>query len=262
MQPADDERAPTQRFSDRVDYYVKYRPHYPAAILPFLEDAIGLAPGWHVADVGSGTGILSRRFLDYGCTVYGVEPNGAMRRAAERWLAAYDRFHSVAATAEATTLPANSVELVTAGQAFHWFDRPAARAEFRRILRPKGAVALVYNEWGAPDDPFVQAYDALFTEHGTDYEAVNKGRATKEELLHEFFGPAGYGEATFSNPQWLDWEALRGRVLSSSYAPLPGHPNYEGLSVALRRLFAAFAVDGRVRFPYQTIVYWGRPGRT
>src|SRR5690349_16869253 len=131
-------RDPIGRFSDRVENYVKARPGYPPAILPFLVAECGLTPESVIADIGSGTGLLAELWLKHGNRVFGVEPNAAMRAAGERRLADYPRFTSVAATAEATTLPAGSVDFVTAGQAFHWFDGPAAAREFARILRPAG----------------------------------------------------------------------------------------------------------------------------
>jgi ubiquinone/menaquinone biosynthesis C-methylase UbiE len=149
----------TQRFSSRVDNYIRYRPGYPDAILDTLRDAYGLTPASIVADVGSGTGILTEMFLRHGNVVYGIEPNREMREAAERLLAGYDRFHSVAATAEDTTLGDDSVDLVTAGQAFHWFDPSKARAEFARVLKPGGWVALIWNE-RVVTTPFLADYAA------------------------------------------------------------------------------------------------------
>src|SRR5438270_109908 len=124
----------TQRFSDRVENYVRARPGYPNAFFDFLRSEIGLTANWAVADIGSGTGISAGPLLKTGNTVYGIEPNAPMRQAAERLLATYPRFHSLDATAEATSLPYGSVDLVLAAQAFHWFDRPKARREFVRIL--------------------------------------------------------------------------------------------------------------------------------
>ena len=129
---------PTARFSSRVEDYIRYRPGYPAVIMDWLMRNCGLTAHARIADIGSGTGILSRMFLHFGCQVFGVEPNKDMRLAAERLLAGVKGFHSVDGRAEATTLPAGSVDFVTAGQAFHWFDPGPTRAEFRRLLTPGG----------------------------------------------------------------------------------------------------------------------------
>ena len=140
------EKDPTKRFSDRVEMYVKYRPHYPTAVLACLQEECGLTETAVIADIGSGTGILTKLFLDNGNRVYGVEPNDEMREAAESYLADYAKFVSVNGRSEATTLPDHSVEFITAGQAFHWFQWQETKAEFKRILKPNGIVALVWNE--------------------------------------------------------------------------------------------------------------------
>jgi SAM-dependent methyltransferase len=124
---------PICRFSSQVDDYVRYPPLYPAGIAGLLARECGLAPNSRVADIGSGTGLPGRRFLDFGCEVLGVEPNPGMRHAGEWASATQPRFHSIDGRAEATTFPAQSVAFVTAGQFFHWFGPQPARAEFRRV---------------------------------------------------------------------------------------------------------------------------------
>src|SRR5438132_418303 len=127
-----------ERFTDRVDDYAKYRPHYPQAVFDLLRDELGFQPGTIVADIGSGTGISTKPLLDLGCTVYAVEPNAAMRRAAEQGLGENPRLTNIAGTAEETTLAENSVDAIVSAQAFHWFDAAQTRREFERILRPNG----------------------------------------------------------------------------------------------------------------------------
>ena len=144
------------RFSDRVADYVRTRPGYPTAVLDILGTETGLNPATVVADVGAGTGLSAELFLRNGNTVFGVEPNREMREAAESLLAGYANFHSVAGSAESTTLPDASVDLIVAGQAFHWFDVPRARAEFRRILRPDGVVVLMWNTRRLDTTPFLR----------------------------------------------------------------------------------------------------------
>ncbi|MEM9906031.1 MAG: class I SAM-dependent methyltransferase, partial [Cyanobacteria bacterium P01_D01_bin.44] len=145
--------SPTQRFSNRVADYIKCRPDYPPTLLAYLTQHGGLTSKQTVADIGMGTGLLTHHFLDHGNRVYGVEPNAEMRSAAVECLHPYAHFHPLDGQAEATTLPPDSVDWVVAGQAFHWFDRPAARAEFERILKPGGRVALVWND-RLESDPF------------------------------------------------------------------------------------------------------------
>jgi len=246
----------TQRFSTRVENYVKYRPHYPAAVLTLLAEACGLMSRSVIADIGSGTGISAELFLANGNRVYGVEPNREMRKAGERLLAKYPRFVSIAATAEATALPNASVDFVIAGQAFHWFDRAKARAEFLRVLKPGGWVVLMWNERRVETTPFLRDYERMLHTYSTDYAQVDH-RQVDDAMLGAFFGPAGFQLARFENVQRLDFEAVRGRLLSSSYAPEPGHPNYEPLLAELRRIFDAGQSVGTVAFEYDTNVYWG-----
>src|SRR3974390_1220982 len=126
--------APTARFSARVGTYVRYRPGYPAEVLELLRRECGLKPQHVVADIASGTGLFTRLLLENGNRVFAVEPNQHMREAGARFLGKHEKLTSVAGTAEDTTLPSASVDLVTAAQAAHWFDRVRARPEFARIL--------------------------------------------------------------------------------------------------------------------------------
>lgn len=251
---------PTRRFSDRVDDYVRYRPSYPPAVLDLLRRECGLTPRWIVADVGSGPGNLARLFLRNGNAVYGVEPNREMRQAGERLLRDFPRFTSVEGTAEDSTLAPASVDLVTAGQAFHWFDPDRARAEFTRILRPPHWVALVWNDRLTDTTPFLTAYEDLLQTYGTDYAAMCHRSVDTEgsAVLDSFFGTGGYARAYFENRQVFDFEGLRGRLLSSSYTPGPGHPRREAMLAALRQVFDAHQQDGSVRFEYRTEVLCGR----
>jgi len=249
---------PTQRFSSRVDNYIRYRPSYPAAILGLLEKECGLTPEWVVADAGAGPGNLTRLFLDNGARVVGVEPNREMREAGERLLRGYPTYSSVVGTAEATTLADASVDLVTAGQAFHWFDQTRARQEFARILRPPRWVALVWNERRVDATPFLAAYERLLRTYGTDYAQVGHRDAAARTALECFFAPNGYRRATFENRQMFDYEGLEGRLLSSSYAPETGQRGHDAMLGELRALFDKYQEDGTVAFAYDTSVYYGR----
>jgi SAM-dependent methyltransferase len=247
----------TKRFSNRVADYVRYRPGYPAGVLNLLRAECGLTPEWAIADVGSGTGILTRLFLENGNFVYGIEPNAEMRVAGEEFLAAYPKFRSVGAAAEATTLADASVELVTAAQSFHWFDPPAARAEFARILRPDGWVAVIWNERKKELGPFAAEYEALLQTYGTDYARVSETYPEPERMA-QLFGAGNFRHGAFANEQRMDFDALRGRLLSSSYAPAAGHANHEPMLAELRRVFDRHAESGQVRFEYATHVYYGQ----
>jgi SAM-dependent methyltransferase len=254
---------PTGRFSNRVANYVRYRPRYPAGVIDLLRHEAGLRPDHVVADVGSGTGFSAELFLRYGCTVYGVEPNEAMRAAGEEYLAAWPRFHSVEGTAEATTLPAASVDWIAAGQAFHWFDLERSRAEFARILQPGGQAVLLWNTRREDASPFMRDYEALLAAHSQEYREVYHTNITNEQIM-AWFEPSLRALPTYRtlpNPQSLGWDALRGRTLSSSYMPAEGTPAAAEVERDLRALFDRYAVGGEVRYDYTTEVYFGRLAR-
>ena len=246
----------TSRFSDRVENYARYRPGYPSEILPVLSTECGLTRDHVIADIASGTGIWTRTLLENGNPVYAVEPNVDMRQAGERLLASFPRFTSVAGSAEATTLPDASVDFVTAAQAAHWFDRPRTRREFVRILKPQGWLVLLWNERLTDSTPFLRAYEQLLLDYGTDYADVRHERTT--DAVNEFFDPAPYRERTFPMRQEFDYAGLEGRLLSSSYAPGPGHPKHAPMLQELKRIFDVHVSSGRVAFDYTTRVYFGR----
>jgi SAM-dependent methyltransferase len=246
-----------ERFSSRVEDYIRYRPGYPAAILDVLRAERGLQAESVVADVGSGTGLLAQMFLENGNLVYGVEPNAAMREAGEQLLEKYPHFCSVAGSAEATTLPVASVDFVVVGQAFHWFEPATARAEFRRVLKPKGWVVIFWNERITDATPFQHEYELLVRRFGTDYEKVSATYPRGAQMI-SFFGPRGFAGKVFPYEQVFDFEGLRGRLLSSSYAPPLGHPNHQPMLVELMRLFSAHQKNGCVRFDYNTHMYYGQ----
>ncbi len=247
----------TERFSGRVDNYARYRPAYPPAVLDVLRREVLLSSTWSIADLGSGTGISAELFLQNGNMVYGVEPNGPMREAAERLLAAYSNFRSVNGAAEATALPSRSVDCVVAAQAFHWFDAQIARKECMRILRPGGWAVLMWNTRRIATTPFLRAYEQLLLEFGTDYQRVRHDRID-DARLNAFFGPGGYTEWTVENQQCLTLDGLRGRLLSSSYAPADGEPRHDAMLDALERLFLDHQQEGKVRMDYDCQLFVGR----
>jgi SAM-dependent methyltransferase len=246
-----------QRFSNRVADYVRYRPSYPAEILPLLKTWTNFRAEHVVADVGSGTGLLSKLFLDFGNRVLGIEPNAEMRAAGEELLSSYPNFKSVAGSAEATTLPCDSVDFVAAGQAFHWFQMPAARDEFRRILKSGGRVLVIWNERLLDETAFLREYEALLNRFGTDYAKVSESYPRAEQML-EFFGANEFTSHSLPNFQEFDLDGLSGRLRSSSYAPPPGHPQFEPMMKELRKLFDTHHQRGVVRMEYRTRVYTGK----
>ena len=249
---------PTQRFSARVENYIRYRPSYPPQVLDTLRSECGLTASSTIADIASGTGIFTRLLLEEGHRVYGVEPNREMREAAERLLADFPGFVSVAGTAEATPLPHHSIDFATAAQAAHWFNLPKARKEFGRILKPDGWAVLIWNERCTDTSPFLREYEELLLNYGTDYEKVRHENTT--DNISEFFAPTPFEERVFDMRQDFDYSELEGRLLSSSYAPMQGHPMYDAMLQELKRLFGAHQMDGRVGMEYRTRMYYARLG--
>jgi SAM-dependent methyltransferase len=254
---------PTKRFSSRVSYYVRARPGYPPGLIDLLARQVGLKPTDRIADVGSGTGLLARVFLDHGNVVFGVEPNAEMRAAGEQQLAGYERFKSVDGTAEATTLPDASVNAVVAGTAFHWFDPARARDEFRRILVPGGWAALAWNERKREGDGFDGAYHEFVRKYSANARAseLYSASAKVKGAAGLFYGGSDsegrFTEASLENSQELDLDGTIARVLSSSNMPLSG-PGFDEMLGDLHRLFQRFQKNGKIRIEYSTRVYYGR----
>lgn len=246
---------PVDRFSSRVENYIKYRPGYPAVIIDFLTTNYSLSSQSLIADIGSGTGKLTELFLKHGNRVMAVEPNESMRQAAEKLLAGFENFTSVNASAEETTLQSNTFDFVTAGQAFHWFDQKLAKSEFARILKPGGIVVIVWNERRLETNQFLRDYEALLLKYGTDYKEVRHENTAGD--IANFFAPNQFEMRHFDNFQEFDFEGLAGRVASSSYVPEPGTPAFLEMLEALRRVFSQHAVGGKVVVEYDTGVYLG-----
>ena len=243
-----------ERFSNRVENYVRYRPSYPAEVLDVFRDEMGLTAESIIADVGSGTGISTRLFLENGNVVYGVEPNAKMREAAAEFLAAYPNFYSIDGTSTATNLFNASVNIVIAAQAFHWFDPEPTRNEFKRILKPGGWVALMWNERQLNTTPFLIEYEKLLLKYASDYTKVRHDNIN-ESTLNNFF-QGDFHTATFANKQVLDFDGIKGRVSSSSYMPSPSDGHYSEMVEELQTLFDKHAESDRITVFYDTNVYY------
>jgi SAM-dependent methyltransferase len=245
-----------ERFSNRVQNYRKYRPGYPASIVDLLQRCCGLTSQSVIADIGSGTGKLAEIFLENGNRVFGVEPNAKMRAAAGEILSGYSNFISVDATAEATELPAGSIDFVAAAQAFHWFDSRKFKIECLRILKPGGYAVLIWNQRLIDTTPFLRAYEELLSKYGTDYQSVRHENAV--DSIARFFAPESATVASFATLQEFDLEGLRGRVLSSSYTPDAENPNFEPMLISLQEIFDTYQQKGKVSIDYDTKIHYGR----
>jgi SAM-dependent methyltransferase len=247
----------TSRFSDRVTEYVKYRPDYPKEVLELLQRRCGLTTHSAIADIGSGPGNLARMFCENGNRVFAVEPNAEMRNAGQDMLGHFPNYFSIDGSAEETHLANASVEFVTAAQAFHWFDWPRAKHEFRRILVPDGWVVLIWNERVTDSTAFLRDYEHMLLEYGTDYKEVRHERSY--DNIDRFFAGV-YERVEFENRQVVDFDGLRGRLLSSSYVPGVDHPQRQPMLRELQNIFDKHQRQGRVAIEYQVRMYFGHLG--
>lgn len=234
------------RFNGRVAAYVLGRPGYPAAVVETLV-SLGLPAGGLVVDVGAGTGIASRLFLDRGYRVIAIEPNAEMRAAAiGAGIDARD------GRGEATGLPGAVADLVLCAQAFHWMDRPAAWAEFQRIAKPGGLLALLWNQRVVAGDAFLEDLERLLRAHSAEDPQVSEGAGLRQW--------PGTTLVEFRHAQPLDWPGLLARTSSMSYMPLAGTPQHDAMTADLRDLFDAHQRGGVVTMTYDTRLYWARNG--
>ena len=246
---------PTTRFSDRVENYIKYRPHYPKEIIDYLKSENILKDDYVIADIGSGTGISAELFLQNGNNVYGVEPNKEMREAGEKLLSGYSNFMSIEGTAESTTLEDTSIDLIIAAQSFHWFDSANAKNEFKRILKKGHNTVLIWNARKLYSTQFLSEYEDLIKKYGTDYNEVRHEKTGK--LVFDNFFVNGYKEREFPNEQVFDYEGLKGRLLSSSYAPQETHQNYNPMLEELNKIYSKYAENDKVKIEYETKLILG-----
>ena len=243
-----------KRFSGRAEDYARYRPGYPEQVISLLETKIDFDSSKDIADIGCGTGILSRLFLNNGNLVFGVEPNEDMRTKSEKLLSKFINFISVDGAAEDTHLATNSVDMISVGQAFHWFDHKKTKKEFKRILRKGGYIVIIWNE-RKNNTPLMKAINKMLKSIGDEHHEAEKDLMDKD-LLNTFFGKeAAY--STFPNFQMLDLAGLKGRIQSISYVPETGQENKQIMS-ELKELFEQYNNGGMVKIEYTTRVYYGK----
>lgn len=251
------EKDPTKRFSDRVENYVKYRPSYPEKIVEELLAKGVITPNSVIADIGSGTGKFSELLVKKGVQVYGIEPNDEMRKAGEEFLSNYSIFQSISGTAEATNLPDNSIDVITAAQAFHWFKIEETQKEFTRILKPNGYIVLIWNDRDS-DDAFQKEYDKLIVEHCPEYR-INDHRNISYNDLEFFYKTDKITKFECEYTQLFDFESLRGRLESSSYTPTSDHENYHSMITKLKEIYNKYQENGQLKFAYKTVMTYGIP---
>ncbi len=246
----------TERFTGRVDAYRRFRPRYPRELVTTLQDRCGLTPSSVIADVGAGTGMLAEVLLQIGNSVFAVEPNLEMRTACAELIESYPRLTCVDATAEATGLAANSMDFVTVGRAFHWFDQEKAVEEFRRILRPAGWLVLVgLGRIKSGGGPMSRESDQLLRRHGKDY-AVLRDRYDIAGAARRVLADGGMHES-FHQIMPLTWEECLGNALSLSITPRPEDPGFAAFEKDLRAFFEAHKSGDKIHLPIVCEMYFG-----
>jgi len=245
-------KQPTERFSDKVQNYVKYRPSYPKEVLDYLRSGGELPDNAHIVDIGSGTGIFTKLLLDEGYWVYAVEPNAEMRTAAEELLGHYPRFTSVDGSGEQTTLESHIADMIVSATAFHWIDPEKAKVEFARVLKPGKKVALIWNIRRPDIDEFSVEYEKFWQE----YERSEKKDVTEHDLSSFFEG--SFETRSFDNVQEFDLEGLTGRSFSSSFSPKEGTEEAARFRDRIKQLFGRYQKEEKVYIHYTAKVYMGR----
>ncbi|WP_035985879.1 class I SAM-dependent methyltransferase [Leptolyngbya sp. KIOST-1] len=240
---------PLGRFSDRAQDYARYRSSYPRAAIAAILFGLSEPAQLVVADIGAGTGISSRLLGDLGARVIALEPNAEMRAAA----APHAQVTVQSGTAEQTGLGDRSVDVVTCCQSFHWFNAPPAVAEFSRILRPGGRLALLWNDWNL-DDPGTAAYRQIIQAAAT--RAIRHHDHTNSlHVVEEHPGFAPVRHHSFDYAQSLTRPEVVGRTLSSSYMPKQGEA-YEQFLEAIAAWHQIWAApDGPATLRYVTNLY-------
>lgn len=236
------------RFSSCAENYAKYRASYAHEIINFLNEAIGLDKSSIIADIGSGTGISSKIFLDNGNSVYAVEPNKDMRQLAEKSFKSYNNFHSIDGSSETTNLESESIDIIIAAQSFHWFDPIPTKNEFLRILKPNGSVVLLYNI-RKDSNSFMGKYLELIRKYGEKYV-----KESSDNLITNFFGSKTVYEKVLYNPQIVDFDKLKGNLVSYSYIPNENDPRFIPMISELKNLFDKYNKNGEVILEYDTCI--------
>ena len=245
----------TQKFSGKSDIYERSRPAYAPELIKWLVSTLNLGPQSQIADVGAGTGKLTRQLLTTGATVYAVEPNADMRAKAIALLEDQANFHPIAAPAEKTGLPAQSVHLITAASAFHWFDAQAFRVECQRLLLPGGQVCLIWNHRKL-DNEINIAFREIFAKYCPNFSGFSFERQQGHRQLESFFD-GKITEKRFDNPVRYDLEGFVGRARSASYAIIPGDDGYEDFIEKLEALFSQHEKNGFIDVPHQSVAFLG-----
>lgn len=242
-------------YSSKAEKYARYRWDYAPEAIATILTTTGLAPDAVIADIGAGTGILTKHFLDYARHVYAVELNPEMRQIAEQTLGTHPAFHNLDASAEATTLSDQSVDLITVAQAIHWFEPTATKREFSRILKPGGWLAILRN-YGVDLELDNALKPAMSKDFGVRFASavIQPGKDTPVSF---YYGGDHVPKQLFPFTNRQTWEEFLGSNLSASYTPDEDHPQYPRFEQALHDIFTRFSVNGSIATRGVTELYLG-----
>jgi ubiquinone/menaquinone biosynthesis C-methylase UbiE len=243
----------TELFTDRAKNYANYRPSYSEQALNVLRKAVP-TPGI-AADVGAGTGIFSLQLLESGYQVLAVEPNDAMREETQATCGHHQEFKCVKGCSEATGLQPESVDLITAAQAFHWFDRPKAKQEFQRIAKPGGVMAVVWNTRKFESSDFMRAYKQALLNFAPKYQQMVVHWQNLEDNVKDFLAVTERERHAFPNIQMVDLNTFIGNLESTSYIPKSDEPLHTEIMAEMRNIFEKYQENGHVEFVLDTILY-------
>lgn len=244
-------------YSAKAENYAKYRWSYAPAAVQACFAISGLGREAVLADLGAGTGILTRELCQRAGQVFALEPNKQMRALLARQCAGFPNCTVLGRQAEATGLPDASLDMATAAQALHWFNPDATRAELARILKPGGWLAIFSNR--GTDAGLGAALEALYRPHPGMTSPVMPPRQPQDPLDF-YFGPA-YRTLSFPFSFSQTWEAFLGSQLSASFTPDPGQPGYPAFEAAARQIFERFSQAGLLTVQAETSLSIGRLAR-
>lgn len=245
----------TEKFNQKADAYSFGRPTYAKTFIDWLYSEQGLNRQSIIADIGSGTGILSKQLLDKGSIIYAVEPNTDMRINAENKLKSFKNFRSVNGTAEHTTLENNCVDFITVAQAFHWFNVISFKKECYRILKPNGKVFLIWNTRDSAADVNIQQ-GLIFKKYCPNFVGFSGGIKENDERICAFFENK-FVRVEFDKPLLYDREKFIQRSLSSSYSLNKEDKNFNQFLQAINDFFDRYSINGVLTVPNNTVVYFG-----
>lgn len=243
-------------FTGKADDYSRYRPGYPLKLIGVLENEINFDSTKDVADIASGTGMLTKLFLQNENLVFGVEPNDDMRQTAEKGLSKFYNFISVKGTAEKTNLADGSVDIITVAQAYHWFESEKTKAEFKRIIRKNGYAVLIWNILRKNYNGFHKAY-VKFLEKLSPENYLRHIEGSSEENIKSFFDGFKFSSKSIDNQQILDWKGLRGNLFSISFFPKEEGRQKKAID-DLKKIFDDYNINEKVILEYSTKIYYGK----